>query len=342
MSRASAARRIATTAAYGGGSLVGVGAASAGLLFAQAAMARRTIGIRKASALYSDGYYGPRRPGTSLRLAVLGDSSAAGFGANSPLETPAALLAQGLVDAADRPVRLINFSSIGARSNDLDEQVTRALQVHPHAAVIMIGGNDVTHFVRPQTAVRALEQAVSRLAERGTGVIVGTCPDIGTVKPIPQPLRYLARHLSRQMAAAQTIAIVEAGGRSVSLADLLGPEFEAYPDEMFAADGFHPSSAGYAAAAQVLLPSLLDSLGLLAPEERLPDVRVGDAVLPVAIAAVEAADTVGTEVAAARVRGEDRGPKGRWVQLRHRVLHPVPVAQRPAPLDADIPEEPDT
>jgi hypothetical protein len=35
----------------------------------------------------------------------------------------------------------------------------------------------------------------------------------------------------------------------VSLGDLLGPEFKRSPSEMFSIDGFHPSAAGYAAAA---------------------------------------------------------------------------------------------
>lgn len=340
MSRISSVRRIATAAAYGGGGLVGVGAATAGVLVAEGLLARRTIGVRKASAPYADGYYGPRRPGTSLRFVMLGDSAAAGLGAANALETIGALLAQGLVDAADRPVRFINVATVGARSADLELQVARALLVRPHAVVMLIGGNDVTHFTRPQTAVRDLGQAVTKLAEQGAEVVVGTCPDLGAVRPIPQPLRWVARRLSRQMAAVQTIGVIESGGRSVSLGGLLGPAFDAYPEEMFAEDGFHPSSAGYAAAAQVLLPSLLDSLGLVSPTERLPVLSKGDAVLPVARAAVDAAETSGTEVVGVRVRGQERGPKGRWAQLRRRTVHPVPSPERPAPLSADIPEEP--
>ena len=52
------------------------------------------------------------------------------------------------------------------------------------------------------------------------------------------------------MAAAQTIAVVEAGGRTVSLGSVLGPSF-AEDQDLFSADEFHPSAAGYAAAAAV-------------------------------------------------------------------------------------------
>ncbi len=339
MTRATSARRIATAAAYGGGGLVGVGAATLGVLVAEGFMARRTLGPRRASAPYTDGYYGPKRRGTSLRLVMLGDSIAAGLGADGPLETLGALLAQGLADAAERPVRFVNVATVGARSADLESQVTRALILRPHVAVIVIGGNDVTHLIRPQTAVRELELGVSRLVEAGAEVIVGTCPDLGTVKPIREPLRTVARRLSRQLAAAQTIAVVEAGGRSVSLGDLLGPEFDEFPEEMFAQDRYHPSSRGYSSTAQAILPSVLDSLGLIPQAERLPDARLGDALLPVAVAAISAVDTGGTEVAPGQVFGERRGPKGRWAQVRHRVLRPVANAEPPAPLSAEIPDD---
>lgn len=335
MSRSSSARRIGTAALYGGGGLVGVGAAVAGVLIAEGFWARHSIGIRKESAPYADGIYGPRKPGTSIRLVMMGDSSAAGLGADSPLETPGALIAEGIADAADRPVRFVNVATVGARSADLDGQVTRALLLKPHVVVILIGGNDVTHLTRPQTAVRDLENAVSRLVDAGAEVVVGTCPDIGSIKPIRPPLRTVARRLSRQLAAAQTIGVLEGGGRSVSLGSLLGPEFSKYPTYMFAHDRFHPSAAGYAAAAQVLLPSVLDSLGLAPTDEEVPNRGRGDALLPVAVAAVNAADISGTEVASGRVGAGDRGPRGPWAQLRRRILRPLKAAEDPDPLSAE-------
>jgi hypothetical protein len=41
-------------------------------------------------------------------------------------------------------------------------------------------------------------------------------------------------------------------------------------------------------------------------------------VRPISLAAVEAAEEPGTEVAGAQVGGRDRGPRGRWALLRHR------------------------
>lgn len=320
MSRASRARRLAVAAAYGGG---GVGLLTAGtlqLIRAQVAVARRAIGKPTGQAPRANGLHAAHHQGEPISLAMLGDSTASGLGVDHPHQTPGVMLAAGLAESAGRPVHLTCVATVGARSSDLAEQVDRALEANPHVAVIMIGANDVTHRVRPATAVRRLDEAVRRLHDAGTAVVVGTCPDLGTVEPVPQPLRWVARHWSRQLAAAQTIVVVEAGGRTVSLGDLLGPEFAASPMEMFGPDGFHPSAAGYAGAAAAVLPSVCAAVGvgLTADGEDAPDRLRGEGVLPVARAAVEAAESAGTEVAAAQVGGHDRGPRGRWALLRHR------------------------
>ena len=131
----------------------------------------------------------------------------------------------------------------GAVSRDLDRQVSSVLTSSPHVAVIMIGANDVTHHVPQRESVSDLAHACRRLRDAGCEVVVGTCPDLGTVEPIQHPLRWLARRWSRQLAAAQTIAVVEAGGRSVSLGDILGPEFAARPRDVRAGP-FSPFGGG--------------------------------------------------------------------------------------------------
>ena len=65
-------------AAYGGGGLLGAGAAAFGVAFAQGLHARNQIGVRRHAAPYADGLYGARQQGTSERFAMLGDSLAAG------------------------------------------------------------------------------------------------------------------------------------------------------------------------------------------------------------------------------------------------------------------------
>ena len=333
MSRASRARRIAVAAAYGGGGVGLLTAGALGLIRAEAALARRAIGEPTGETHSADGIHGRHNSGEPIAFALLGDSSAVGFGVEHPHETPGMMLAAGMAECVDRPVHLTSVAEVGARSSDLAAQIDRLPVSDYDIAVIMIGANDVTHWVRPATAVRSLGQAVQRLRESGTEVIVGTCPDLGTVEPVPQPLRYLGRRWSRQLAAAQTIAVVEAGGRTVSLGDILGPEFAASPGEMFGPDRFHPSAAGYASAAAALLPSVCAALDAW-PDPPELDLVHGDEVRPIAKAAAEAAEAPGTEVAATEVAGNDRGPRGRWALLRQRRRQPVPAVQATAEEDA--------
>ena len=300
-----------------------LGAGLYGLLRAEAKLARRAIGETQGEPPDASGWYGRGRPGPAIRVALLGDSSAAGYGVERVVETPGALLASGIAVRAHRRVHLRDFAFVGARSSDLVGQIDRALPTEPQLAVILIGANDVTHSVLPSQSVRHLSEAVRRLREGGVEVVVGTCPDLGTVTPIPPPLKQVGRAWSHRLAAAQTIAVVEEGGRTVSLASILGPEFAAAPALMFGPDRFHPSADGYRRLVDVLLPSTLAALGLEPDDEAEPEAYRGEGVLPIAAAAVEAAKTPGTEVDGTEVAGARGGVRGLWVELRHRRRQPA-------------------
>jgi len=327
--RAGAARKLASAAAYGGGGLSVVGGALYGLLTAEAKLARRAIGRLDEDPPDSTGWYGRGRPGPALRIALIGDSSAAGYGVERVEQTPGALLASGLAEHADRRVYLRELAVVGARSASLEAQVDRTLPIAPDVALILIGANDVTHSVLPSESVRHLGEAVRRLVDAGVAVVVGTCPDLGTIQPIAPPLRQVARSWSRRLAAAQTITVVEAGGRSVSLSSVLGPEFAAAPAVFFGPDRFHPSADGYRSLVAVLLPSVLAALGLGPEDEEAPQAYRGESVLPVAAAAVEAVRTPGTELDGTEVAGSQRGFRGRWVELRHRRRQPQADVESP-------------
>src|SRR3954451_20746153 len=328
MTRMATARRLATSAAYGGGSVALGGAAIVALLREEARSARRSIEARttKGDPPSGDGVYGRGR-GKPLVLAVLGDSSAVGLGVERSTETPGVLIAAALTELAERPVRLVRLAVSGAKSADLPAQVAKALAEQPDVALIMIGANDVTSRARPTVSVRHLADAVTRLTEAGCEVVVGTCPDLGTIRPIAQPLRTFARRWSRQMAAAQTMAVVEAGGRTVSLGSVLGPAF-ASDRTMFSNDEFHPSAVGYAQAAAVLLPSVADAIGVWpAPDRSVRPIRRGT-VRPVAPGAPGAASRTGTEVQPAEKRGSDTGPRGPWALLRRRRPTDLPTPEQ--------------
>ncbi|HKE63319.1 MAG TPA: SGNH/GDSL hydrolase family protein [Micromonosporaceae bacterium] len=328
-------RRIAIATAYGGGGLGVIGALAAGLLYGQAEIARRNIPMAQSPAPRCDGRYRTDFTGTEIRLAVLGDSSAAGYGVERARDTTGALLAAGIAERVHRPVYVRCHAAVGALSAALDTQVRRALEHRPELTIILVGANDVTHRVRPSLAVRHLAAAVATLRDAGSEVVVCTCPDLGTIRPIPQPLRRLAQHWSRDMAAAQTVAAVAAGARTVSLGDLLGPQFASAPERMFGADRFHPSADGYAAAVAAILPTAVAAL--TAPVDEQPGLAIGEGLRSLTRAAVEAADRPGTEVSRAQVSGREHGPAGRWAQLRRRVHQFTERPQDPATDDPAVP-----
>ena len=317
MGRARRARKIAQAAAYGGGiGAAGLGPSACwatGCIKAEAVVTRRSIGDSFDDAPDDHGTYGSGA-GEPIRFVVLGDSTAAGLGAEHAHQTIGATIATGVAAFSGRPVELTNVAVSGAESADLDEQVERAVAAapHPDVAVVLIGANDVTHRIDRSVAVRHLEMAVRRLREAGAEVVVGTCPDLGAIEPVPQPLRLLARRWSRDLAAAQTVAVVEAGGRAVSIGDLLGPEFSAQPKVFFSEDRFHPSPAGYARVAAALLPTVSAALDLFGERTHptTPNLRRGESVGPVSVAATRAVAHPGTEVSPAEVGGQVRGRPG--------------------------------
>jgi lysophospholipase L1-like esterase len=253
------------------GSVGGLSGAAIGLLNEQSKKARSIIGLSGQLPLNADGVYLPdgsgpvlEERGDPLSFAVLGDSLAAGLGAETAGRLPGVILAKGLAEESGRPVRLTTHAVNGSRTSDLDEQVDVALIHPPDLALVIVGGNDVTKRTRIGTSAAVLAKQVRRLMRAGTTVVVGTCPDLDIVRPIPQPLRTIASSWSLALARAQRQELDRMGVRTVPTAALLAPEFRRRPDELFSEDRFHPNGAGYELAAGVLLAPLCDAAGLAA------------------------------------------------------------------------------
>ncbi|SDQ05650.1 Predicted O-methyltransferase YrrM [Microbacterium sp. cf332] len=256
---------VARAAAALGGTVLSLGATALTarvLLSHQAALARERIGKPLGElAVDADRLWRRSYAGEPVRLIMLGDSLAAGLGAERRKDTLGARLARGLARRSRRPVRLRTAAVVGAESATLLHQIA-ALgdDATADVAVVVVGGNDVTHRVPPEDAARSLFDAVQRLREHGCAVVVGTCPDLGALRPVPQPLRTFASRASRSLAAAQEVAARAAGAHVVSLRRAVGPVFVERPDEMFSLDRFHPSALGYRRTADALLPAVVAAL----------------------------------------------------------------------------------
>ena len=250
-----------------GATFLGVASALVGtrLLFQQqAAIARARIGKPLGEeSLNADRVWRKSLEGDPISMLLLGDSLAAGLGAKKRKQTLGGRIAKGLARETGRPVSLHTAAVVGSESHELAGQ----LDALPHGyradvAVVVVGGNDVTHLIPSADAAQHLENAINRLHDAGIAVVVGTCPDLGSLRPVPQPLRSVLSLMSRRMAAAQTRVVIRSGATPVSLRHTVGPIFRNAPNKMFSLDRFHPSAAGYRRTADALLPAVMSAVGM--------------------------------------------------------------------------------
>lgn len=190
----------------------------------------------------------------TLAFAVLGDSIAYGQGAARPADTIAARLSADLTDrgiATDVHVLAVP----GARSQNLAGQVQRAMARSPGLALIIVGANDLTHFVAPRLAAAHLGDAVRTLRTAGAEVVVAPAPDLSVVPWVPPQMRAAVRAASLVLRQAQTRAALDAGARVAEIGVTSDPAAAVDPG-LLSGDRFHPSSAGYAVIAAALAPAV--------------------------------------------------------------------------------------
>lgn len=237
------------------------------LLTHQAAIARERIGKPLGEQpLNADRVWRSSLNGEPITLLLLGDSLAAGLGAEHRKQTLGGRLSKSVAKRMHRPVRLRTAAVVGSESTALAGQLDALPDDYrADVAVIVVGGNDVTHMVPPWSAASELETAIVRLHNRSTPVVVGTCPDLGTLQPVPQLLRALLSRMSRRLALEQTKVAWRTGAVPVDMRQAVGPTFHEQPEEMFSLDRFHPSAAGYRRTAEALLPAVVTAFMTAVP-----------------------------------------------------------------------------
>jgi lysophospholipase L1-like esterase len=190
----------------------------------------------------------------NMRFLVLGDSLAFGTGAASPEHTLGARLTRTLEQAGET-VELQVVAVPGATSLDLAGQVRRVRDAD--VALLVVGANDLTRRVPAGQAAAALGTAVGELREHGAEVLVVPTPDLSSVAWVPPAFRAVVAGLCDQLRARQTLAAEAAGAVVAPMPPELTGRFATDPT-LFAADRFHPSSAGYALVADALAPHLVE------------------------------------------------------------------------------------
>ncbi|TPQ15886.1 SGNH/GDSL hydrolase family protein [Streptomyces sporangiiformans] len=195
-----------------------------------------------------------------LRLAVLGDSVAAGVGAASHGEAMAGQLAEALTAMTGRAVSWRVAAKAGAtlaavRRGMLPGLTDPAARWRPDLVVVVAGTNDAMRLRRPRAfrhdAERLVRDVRLRLGEDVPMVFAGL-PTIARLSSLPRrvrgPLGLYIGLLDRQLRTTAT--------RGVAVFHLPSGGPPEFPGDWLAADRFHPSPAGYRAWARVLASRL--------------------------------------------------------------------------------------
>ena len=175
-----------------------------------------------------------------LRLLVVGDSTAVGTGASRPAQSLVGLI------AADHPDwQIHNLAANGARFADVLQQLQRAPAGYDQV-LVLAGGNDVMRLTGMDTLRLQLEQVVVLARQRAGRVVLMPCGNVGHAPFFFPPVSWLMGRRSRQLHALVAGLAQRTGSVYVRLLQPAATDpFVAQPDLLNAADGLHPSDAGY-------------------------------------------------------------------------------------------------
>jgi lysophospholipase L1-like esterase len=192
----------------------------------------------------------------TLRLLVVGDSSAAAVGASSHARGLAGRLAADLAACTGAGIEWSAIGEAGLGAAAVGARLLpRAAGFEPDLVVLALGANDVLAYRSPRRWRAELADLIA-LTREVTGaslVVVVGIPALGSFTVLPRPLRAV---LGERAAALNRVA-----------ADFIAPwsgvlhvplPVELFDAAAFAADRFHPSEQGYRRAASHIAGMLVE------------------------------------------------------------------------------------
>jgi acyl-CoA thioesterase-1 len=192
-----------------------------------------------------------------LVYVALGDSTVEGIGASGPEATYVSALHRRL-QAVYPAAQAVNLGRSGATSGDVVAgQLDRAIALQPRLVTVSIGPNDITGRISVDRYEKHLATIFARLAQETSALVVANLlPDLAVT---PRFRATPARETVGRLTVAFNEALVrQAREHRVLVVDLYGPSQREVParPELIAADGYHPSDAGYARWAELVWASL--------------------------------------------------------------------------------------
>jgi lysophospholipase L1-like esterase len=188
----------------------------------------------------------------ALRVLWLGDSTAAGVGA----ESPSGALPHQVAAALRRPVRLRVLARSGARIRDvLADQLPRIADIddRPDLVIVSVGANDVAHLTSRRAFRRQYGAMLAALA--GTRVVVLGIPDMASALVLAQPMR--AAVGARARSVDRWIRATAAAFPDVHHIDISKRPRSSRAADYLSLDRYHPNEAGYGLWASIVAASLV-------------------------------------------------------------------------------------
>ena len=175
-----------------------------------------------------------------LRLLVIGDSTAAGVGAETQDDALPGNLARELSARTGRGVQWHATGRNGATARDLITDYLDAATGETYDIVFLtIGANDALGL-RPRWAfARDIRTLVARLRAVSPVVLMSSLPAFSRFELLPNPLRWNLYLHSRSLEDAARAVVASTPGVHMS------PPPPPYTEDFFATDLFHPSAIGY-------------------------------------------------------------------------------------------------
>jgi lysophospholipase L1-like esterase len=176
-----------------------------------------------------------------VRVAVVGESTAAGCGVDNHDDGFPGCLARELAARDRRPVTWEVVGQHAATARRIRYRLLPRLGDDLDVAVLLAGVNDVLTRRTPAQWADDLVAIVDDLADRARHVAVTGIPPFDAFPSLPTTLgRYLAQRAGALDEVSQRVCAGQPRATWIGSTDILpiGPDF-------FARDRFHPSASGY-------------------------------------------------------------------------------------------------
>ena len=174
----------------------------------------------------------------SLRLLIVGDSTAVGTGATTPQASVAGLLGERFPR-----LHIDNRSSDGAKFAGLLAQLDGDERFD--MVLVMAGGNDVVRLRGMKALQNDVERVAQRARQRAAMVVLMPAGNVGNAPFFFAPVSWWMTWRSRQLHAFVNVAAARHDAVVVDLFRERADDPFVQRPELNAVDGLHPNDAGY-------------------------------------------------------------------------------------------------